>query len=110
VTPPLTWPLDRSRIGYGVVNTNYTHLLDAPFSGASTLGFLRQGAVVEVLERRRVRAEAAAAGTGAAAWETWALVRGTGQQNTAEGWLPEAAMRLYDRLERAENVAKEALP
>lgn len=53
LTPPSTPPLSRSVIGYGVVNNSYTHVQNDPASESVSLGYLRRGAVVEILERRK---------------------------------------------------------
>ncbi|GHV74203.1 hypothetical protein AGMMS49940_15050 [Spirochaetia bacterium] len=53
LTPPSTPPLSRSVIGYGVVNNSYTHVQNDPAPESVSLGYLRRGAVVEILERRK---------------------------------------------------------
>ncbi|MDR3249013.1 MAG: hypothetical protein LBT39_09540, partial [Treponema sp.] len=49
--PPATPPLSRGEIGYGVVNVSYTHVVDQPSSQGLSLGYLRRGSVVRVMER-----------------------------------------------------------
>jgi hypothetical protein len=92
VIPPITAPLSRSVIGYGVVNTNYTHVLDRQGEGARSLGFLRKGAIVEVLER--------AALVQGDKTENWMFVSGAYQ-----GWLKEDELRMYDTEAKAKTAA-----
>jgi hypothetical protein len=95
--PPPTAPLSRDCIGYGVVNAAFTQVLDEPEAGGNSLGYLRRGALVRVLDRR----SAGKAGTR----ETWVLVEGA-----YRGWLRETAdlIRVYDSEARAA-TASEAL-
>jgi hypothetical protein len=51
--PPATPPLSRSFIGYGVVNSSYTHVQNDPDPESVSLGYLRRGALVEILERKK---------------------------------------------------------
>jgi hypothetical protein len=79
---PVTPPLSRSVIGYGVVNANYTRIMDKLGEGGNSIGFLRKGSIVEILERRPViKGEKA---------ETWVLASGS-----YTGWLKENEMQVY---------------
>jgi hypothetical protein len=79
---PATPPLSRSVIGYGVVNANYTSVMDKLGDGGYSVGFLRKGSIVEILERRPVvKGEKA---------ETWVLASGS-----YTGWLKENELRVY---------------
>jgi hypothetical protein len=53
LTPPATPPLSRSIIGYGVISSSYTHVQNDPAPESVSLGYLRRGAVVEILERKK---------------------------------------------------------
>ncbi|MDR1444648.1 MAG: hypothetical protein LBI94_07190 [Treponema sp.] len=83
--PPAMPPLSREEIGYGVIKASYTHVVDKP-DGLS-LGYLRRGSVVRVLERRNGEI------TGGAL-ESWVLVE-TGEGTDSPGWLPEPVIDLY---------------
>ncbi|GMO44444.1 MAG: hypothetical protein Ta2B_25310 [Termitinemataceae bacterium] len=92
---PSTPPLSRDVIGYGVVNANYTHLLDKQ-GGGKSLGFLRKGSIVEIIEYRPiVEGEKAV---------YWVLARGA-----YEGWMREDAVRIYPSKAQAITAA-ESLP
>lgn len=91
VLPPTTDPLRREVIGYGVVNAAYTHVVDEPGGGGVSQGYLRQGALVRVLERR----------IPAGATEPWVKVEGT-----YEGWLPEGAIQIFDNEAQARTAVE----
>jgi len=92
VSPPLTFPLSQSYIGYGVINVSYTRVnAGIEESGAST-GYLRQGSVVRIIERRMVKNEGKT--------ETWVLVEGS-----AKGWLKESLMDIYGNESQAITAA-----
>jgi hypothetical protein len=79
---PVTSPLSRSVIGYGVVNANYTRILDQRGEEGKSIGFLRKGQIVEIQERRPVVIGETA--------EMWLLVSGD-----YTGWLKENELRVY---------------
>jgi hypothetical protein len=93
---PLTRPLSRYVIGYGVVNANYTHILDERGDNGKSVGFLRRGSVVEILERRPV-----VNGNKA---EVWVLASGS-----HKGWLKENDIRIYPSKDQA-LTASESIP
>ncbi|MDR0669814.1 MAG: hypothetical protein LBF95_07000 [Treponema sp.] len=87
--PPAMPPLSREEIGYGVINVSYTHMADKPDSRSLSLGYLRRGSVVRVLERR-----AGSAAGDQVPPESWVLVESP-QGADARGWLPELVIDLY---------------
>jgi uncharacterized lipoprotein YajG len=95
ITPPPTYPLSRSVIGYGVISVSYTHVVDAPDKGEISLGYLRRGSIVRILERRSVNNQ----GT----MESWVLVEGN-----YRGWLRETVVDIYD-LEAQAGTAAEVM-
>jgi len=96
VSPPFTFPLSQSYIGYGVINVSYTRLsADIEESGASA-GYLRQGSVVRIIERRLVINEGKT--------ETWVLV--VSVEGSAKGWLKESLMDIYGNESQAMTAAK----
>jgi hypothetical protein len=94
--PPPTPPLTRSVIGYGVVSASYTQVFREP-APEESLGYLRRGSLVRVLERRRVTHEGVR--------ESWVLVVGN-----YRGWLKEEMIRIYDNEARARTAAESIPP
>ncbi|MDR0562284.1 MAG: hypothetical protein LBG73_06305 [Spirochaetaceae bacterium] len=76
IIPPPTHPLSRSVVGYGVIKVSFTRVLDNPNQTSASLGYLRRGSIVRVVERRSINRE----GT----FESWVLVEGL-----FRGWLRE---------------------
>jgi hypothetical protein len=89
IIPPVTSPLSRPVIGYGVISSSYTHVLDKRGDDGTALGLLRRGSVVEILERRPVlRGDKA---------ESWVFASGN-----FSGWLKEEEVRVYSSRAQAE--------
>jgi hypothetical protein len=82
LAPPTTPPLSRSVIGYGVISSSYTQALNEPSPDSVSLGYLRQGAVVEILERRMINSRGKA--------ESWIRVN-----NLYRGWIREEGVQIY---------------
>ena len=101
VIPPLTNPLSRDCIGFGVVNVSYTHVIDQPRQGAASLGYLRRGSVVRIVERHYVINQGNR--------ETWVLAEEE-REEPARGWLPEAVMNVYDNYAKARTASKFITP
>jgi hypothetical protein len=97
VIPPETPLLSRSVIGYGVINVSYTHAADSPGSAGLSLGYLRRGSVVEILERRLIKN---AGNTG-----SWVLVKENSAQKI-QGWLPASVVDVYDTRGQAETASE----
>jgi hypothetical protein len=93
VIPPPTNPLSNPVVGYGVVNVSYTHVVDQPSANALSLGYLRQGAVVRIVERRSVIHPRSGA-------ESWVMVDGN-----FRGWLQEAVVNIYENEAQAKTAA-----
>jgi hypothetical protein len=91
VIPPVTSPLSREYIGFGVINVSFTHVTAEPDEDSSSLGYLRRGSLTRVIERRII--------TSAKGSMSWVLAEGPPQ-----GWLREEVMDIYD----SENQAKTA--
>ncbi|MDR3146152.1 MAG: hypothetical protein LBU21_07730 [Treponema sp.] len=94
--PPAMPPLSREEIGYGVVNASYTHIVDKPDSQGLSLGYLRRGSVVRVLERRT---------SGQSSPESWVLVEAH-QGPDSRGWLPEPVIDLYSSEAQAQTASE----
>jgi hypothetical protein len=104
--PPAMAPLSREEIGYGVVNVSYTHAADEPGGRGASLGYLRRGSVVRILERRIPARPAAGSRT---ALESWVLVEGGGAGFSVPGWLPESVIDVYSTEAQAETAAETLL-
>jgi hypothetical protein len=105
--PPAMPPLSRDEIGYGVVNASYTHVVDKPDSRGLSLGYLRQGLVVRVLERRSAVPDANRSPDQAVP-ETWLLVEPP-QNPESRGWLPEPVIDLYPSKAQAKTASESLL-
>jgi hypothetical protein len=91
--PPSTLPLSRTSIGYAAITVSYILVLNEPVPGSVSLGYLRRGSVVEVLERR----QATGNGTG----ESWILINGAYQ-----GWIREEDVQIYDNKFQAKTASE----
>jgi hypothetical protein len=91
LAPPAMPPLSREEIGYGVIKASYTHVVDRPDSQGLSLGYLRRGSVVRVLERRN----GGTAGNRPASPESWVLVEEDAEVDDSQGWLQELVIDLY---------------
>jgi hypothetical protein len=97
LVPPATPPLSRGEVGYGVVSVSYTHVADQP--GGLSLGYLRRGSVVRVMERRAGPAEGA-----------WVLVEGRGDLSLeSPGWIPETLIDVYPTEAQARTASESLL-
>jgi hypothetical protein len=97
VVPPETPPLSRAVIGYGVINVSYTHAADIPDAAGLSLGYLRRGSVVKILERRLVK--------NAGNTESWVLAE-EGSAKKVQGWLPALVVDIYDSEGRAKTASE----
>jgi hypothetical protein len=97
ILPPATPPLSRSVIGHGVISVSYTHVVSEPSPSGFSLGYLRKGAIVEVLERRSVNSGGTV--------ESWVFVGGA-----YRGWLREDVIQVYDNEAKARTAAESLIP
>jgi hypothetical protein len=95
ILPPVTAPLSRTVIGYGVINVSYTQLKTEPVEEGGSHGYMRRGSVVRILERRVIKTEDSI--------ERWVLAEGSYQ-----GWLQEEIVDIYDN-ELQAHTASEAM-
>jgi hypothetical protein len=99
---PLTPPLTRSAIGYGVISASYIHILETRGEGGASLGILRKGTIVKILERRPL--------VKGGIRETWLLAsvpNALGENYS--GWLRENELRIYESLAQAQTAAGKLL-
>lgn len=94
VIPPVTSPLSRNYIGFGVVIVSYTHISAEPAEDSVSLGYLRRGSLVRISKRQTVKT-----GNTSVSW-VWVLAEGANQ-----GWLKEEVIDIYD----SESQAKTAI-
>jgi hypothetical protein len=97
VIPPVTSPLSREYIGYGVITASFTHVTEDPAEDGRYLGYLRRGTLVPVLRRQMVKSNNR--------FTTWVLVDGT-----SPGWLKEEVMVIYDNESQARTASQLASP
>jgi hypothetical protein len=98
VVPTSTPPLSRPVIGYGVVNVSYTLVTENPGEGEASLGYLRRGSLVKIIERRVLRKQETA--------EHWVLAEGTVPQGPYRGWLKESVVDIYSNEFQAKTAAE----
>jgi len=92
ISPPVTFPLSQSFIGYGVINVSYTLLSAGIEESGPSPGHLRQGDVVRIIERRMVKNEGKT--------EVWVLIEGT-----VKGWIKESLIDIYGNESQAVTAA-----
>ncbi|MDR1566693.1 MAG: hypothetical protein LBS48_05360 [Treponema sp.] len=104
LNPPPTNPLARAFIGYGVVNASFTHVLEEPKQDSPSLGYLRRGSLVTILERRSVTVSDRS--------EAWLLISADqgASGGVIQGWLREAVVDVYDNESRARTASEAMAP
>ncbi|WP_043923389.1 hypothetical protein [Leadbettera azotonutricia] len=103
--PPPTDPLARDSIGYGVVNASFTHVGDKAGQNGVSLGYLRKGSLVKIIERRSLTDQGNA--------ELWVLIESDYQGapgGKIQGWLRESAVEVYDNESRALTASEAMTP
>jgi hypothetical protein len=95
VLPPETFPLSQTHIGFGVINVSYTGVSAVPGETGASLGYLRRGTVVQIHERRQIKAGGNT--------ESWLLV-----EEAYKGWLKETLVEVYENESKA-RTASEAM-
>jgi hypothetical protein len=96
VIPPITSPLTRDYIGFGVITASFTHISVDPAENSASLGYLRRGSLVKVIRRQLLKTPES--------FVSWVLI--DGQQ---QGWLREDVMNIYNN-ERQARTASEVMP
>jgi hypothetical protein len=97
VSPPVTHPLAREYIGCGVVNVSFSHLLSEGGPDGVSLGYVRRGTVVRIVERRRLNNQ-----------NTWVLAEANYAfpGSAYRGWLLETVLEIYESESRANTASK----
>ena len=91
IDPPVTSPLSRPVLGYGVVTASYTRMYNEPSTDGVSLGYVREKTILAVLERRLVKE--------GDTQQFWVLAEGN-----YRGWLPESVIKLYDNEGKAKTA------
>jgi hypothetical protein len=93
-----------------VVHVSYTHVVDKPDNRSLSLGYLRRGSVVRVLERRIGGRDSDHPTAREGAPEFWALVEGRdGTGLDSQGWLPESVIDIYPTAAQAQTASESLL-
>jgi len=93
VIPPVTSPLSRDYIGYGVITASFTHITSDPVENSTSLGYLRRGSVIRIIRRQSINTSGN--------FISWVLTDGH-----QYGWLREDVMDIYENESQA-NTASE---
>ena len=93
VLPPLTSPLSRPHIGFGVINVSYTRVNAEPAEDSGSSGYLRRGSVVLIRERRQI--------ISGGRTESWLLV-----EETSTGWIRESLVDVYENELKARTASQ----
>ena len=83
VIPPVTSPLSRDYVGYGIITASFTHVTAEPAQDSPSLGYLRRGSLVRIIKRQTVK-------TGNI-FVSWVQL-----DDFQNGWLKEDVMNIYD--------------
>jgi hypothetical protein len=93
VIPPVTSPLSRDYIGFGVITDSFTHIMTYPEDNSPSLGYLRRGSLVKILKRQIVRTNNR--------FTSWVFI-----DEVHRGWLREDVMVIYDSESRARTASE----
>lgn len=96
VIPPVTSPLSRDYIGYGVITASFTHITSEPSQDSASIGYLRRGAIARIKTRQAVRT--------AGSFAFWVQLDGP-----QTGWLKEEVMDIYDTESQARTASESLL-
>ena len=97
VPPPVTSPLTRGYIGYGVITASFTHITAEPSEGSVSLGYLRRGTLVRVIRRQSIR------GNG---FTSWVYIEDQQGAHRVSGWLREDVMTIFNNENQARTAAE----
>ncbi|MDR0322863.1 MAG: hypothetical protein LBI12_00280 [Treponema sp.] len=95
VLPPVTSPLSRNYIGFGVITESFTHITADPAEGSPSIGYLRRGSLVKIVRRQTIKNNSG--------FVSWVLI-----DDSHPGWLKEEVMDIYD-MESQARTASEAM-
>ena len=93
VIPPVTSPLSRDYIGFGVVTSSFTHITDEPSQDSRDLGYLRRSSLVKIIRRQTIGTEGG--------FTSWVFIDGN-----LQGWLREDVMEIYESEDQARTASE----
>ena len=93
VSPPVTSPLSREYIGYGVITASFTHITGDPTESSPSLGYLRRGSVVRIIKRQSVGRN----------FDSWVQLE---TEDNERGWLKEDIMNIYNSESQAKTASE----
>jgi hypothetical protein len=93
VIPPVTSPLSRDYIGYGVITDSFTHISEDPAEDSRSMGYLRRGSLVKIIRRQAVKTTSG--------FVSWVLI-----DDQQHGWLKEEVMDIYDSESKAKTASE----
>ena len=93
VIPPLTSPLSRDYIGFGVITDSFTHITAEPSQDSRDIGYLRRGSLVKIIRRQTIRDDGG--------FTSWVFTEGSQQ-----GWLREDVMEIYESEDQARTASE----
>ena len=79
VIPPITSPLSREYIGFGVITESFTHVTADPSQDSPSIGYLRRGSRVRIIRRQIIKTQDG--------FISWVLT-----DSQQQGWLKEDVM------------------
>jgi len=114
VIPPVTSPLTREYIGFGVITSSFTHITEDPAEDSRSLGYLRRGSLVRIIRRQIIKTQDE--------YVSWVLADGKQDESEddklsapgtaklpAPGWLKEDVMEIYDSESKARTASESIL-
>jgi len=110
VIPPVTSPLTRDYIGFGVITSSFTHITEDPAEDSRSLGYLRRGSLVRIIRRQVIKTQDV--------YVSWVLTDGkqdgfdddkSAAQLPVQGWLKEDVMEIYDNESKARTASESIL-
>jgi len=96
--PPITSPLSREYIGYGVITSSFTHITADPVEDSPSIGYLRRGSLVRIVKRQTIKTQNI--------FVIWVLIDGSVEDINAAGWLKEEVMDIYDNESQARTASE----
>ena len=96
VIPPLTSPLSREYIGFGVVSSSFTHITADPSEDSQSIGYLRRGSLARIIRRQTIMTQ-----DGFVSWVQ--------TDSNVYGWLREDVMDIYENENQARTASESML-
>ena len=99
VIPPVTSPLSREYIGFGVITASFTHITSEPSQDSLSIGYLRRGSLIRIVRRQTIRTQSG--------FVSWVLTDGTtAGESVTPGWLREDVMDIYSSESQARTASE----